>query len=177
MTESRSQQVPTGEALEKARRRVGFTVEAAATALGVTVQALGDFESGLRTPGEELLEEMLSLYGVERGRIVTRPWVPRVSPRYDRETGTLWLGWTGITVTEKDNDQILRSVADALRTMRSVAHDAPIQLRAADLPLLSELLDLSDPELSDTLMRYLRISPSECLYLVNQMVVMASVHR
>ncbi|MFW2383205.1 MAG: helix-turn-helix domain-containing protein, partial [Acidimicrobiales bacterium] len=175
MSNGRSDQVPTGEALEKARRRVGFSVEAAAAELSVTVEALGEYESGFRTPADDLIEQMLSLYGVEEGRIVGRPWVPRVAPRYDRETETLWMGWSAITVSPKDNDQIIRSVADALRSMRSSAHDAPLQLRTADLPLLSELLDLGDEELPDILMRYLRLSPSDCLNLVNQMVVVASV--
>lgn len=175
VSNGRSHQVPTGEALEKARRRVGFSVVAAAAELNVTVEALGDYESGLRTPSEDLVGQMLSLYGVEVGRIVSRPWVPRVAPRYDQETETLWMGWSAITVSPKDNEQIIRAVADALRSMRSAAHDAPLQLRTADLPLLSELLDLSDNELPDILMQYLRLSPSDCLNLVNQMVVLASV--
>jgi hypothetical protein len=117
---------------------------------------------------------MVALYGVEPGRIVSRSWVPRVPPRYDPKTKTLWLGWNGICITEGDNEQIIRSVADALRSMRSVGHDTPLKLRATDLPLLAELLDLSDESLPDILMRYLRLSPSDCLSHLNEMVVMAS---
>ncbi len=174
MSEVRSHQVPTGEALEKARRRVRFTSEAASDALGISVRTLGDFESGLRTPSDAVVEAMLALYGVEIGRIVSRAWVPRVPPKYDREKQTLWLGWSAIHITENDNDQIVRSVAAALRSMRSLADDAPLQLRATDLPLLAQVLDLSDEELPDTFMKYLRLSPSDCLCLVNEMVVLVS---
>jgi transcriptional regulator with XRE-family HTH domain len=176
MSEVRSRQVPTGEALEKARRRVGFSSQDAADRLGLSARSLGDFESGLRTPSESVVEAMLELYGVEAGRIINRPLVPRVPPRYDRETQTLWMGWSAIHITENDNDRTLCSVAAALRSMRSFDHDQPLQIRAADLPLLAEILDLHDENLPDILMRYLRVSPTECLYLVNQMVVLDSVH-
>jgi transcriptional regulator with XRE-family HTH domain len=174
VSEVRSHQVPTGEALEKARRRVGFTAVAASEALGIPVRALGDFESGLRTPSDAVVEAMLALYGIELGRITSRSWVPRVPPRYDSDTQTLWLGWSAIHITEKANDQILCSVAAALRSMRSLAHDAPLQVRATDLPLLAQVLDLTDENLPDTFMRYFRLSPSDCLCLVNEMVVLVS---
>ena len=175
MDNSTRQEVPTGVALEKARRRVGFSAVDAATRLGISPGALGDFECGLRTPDVELINAMSELYGVEPGRFVSRPLVPRVSPRYDADAGVLWMGWSAIHIREKDNEQIIRSVAAALRSMRSLADFGPVQLRTSELPLLSALFDLHDPELETLLMQHLNISPSDALGIINEMVFYASV--
>ena len=167
--------MPTGVALEKARRQVGFSAADAAARLGISPGSLGDFESGLRTPDAELISTMSELYGVEPGRFASRPWVPRIPPRYDAEAGVLWLGWNAIHIREKDNEQIIRSVAAALRSMRSLADSSPVLLRSAELPLLSSLFDLNDLELEDLLMRYLNISPSDALGIINEMVLFSSV--
>jgi transcriptional regulator with XRE-family HTH domain len=170
-----SNEVPTGEALEKARRRVGFSVEGAAASLGVTTAALADFESGVRTPSEELISAMSKLYGVEKGRFASRPWVPRVPPRFDEETGVLWLGWCSIKVVPGDNDHLARSVAAAIRTMRSLTDDSPVRLRSSDLQLLGRLFDLDDELLPDRLASYLRLPPNEALGIVNTMVASTAV--
>ncbi len=176
MATAHDQHVPTAVALEKARRRVGFSVEAAADELNITTRLLGDIESGMRTPGPDLIEAMVSLYGVEPGRIEGREWVPRVPARYDAESHVLQMGWTSIQIKEKDNDHIARSLAVALREMRSLPGDGPVVLRSTELGLLAPLFDLSAPDLPEILARYLRLTPNEALSLVNQMVVLDSVH-
>ena len=176
MPESRNQQVPTGEALEKARRRVGFSVDAAAEELKISTRLLGDIESGMRTPDPDLIDAMVALYGVEPGRIASREWVPRVPARYDADTKVLQMGWSSIQIKEKDNDHIARSIAVALREMRSLPGESPVVLRSSELGLLAPLFDLRDPDLPEILTRYLRLPPSDALNLVNQMVVLDSVH-
>lgn len=173
--QSEVHEVPTGLALEKARRRVGFSVDAAASSLGISVSALGDYESGMRTPSKDVIADMCRLYGVEAGRVASRPWVPRVPPRYDGDTDLLWIGWTSISVKEKNNEHLLRAAAAALRDMRSLTDDSPVVLRSAELPLLSTLFDLNDEGLEDLLVRYLKIQPADALQIISEMVVLAAV--
>ncbi len=169
-------EVPTGAALEKARRRVRYSPEAAASALGLTVRALGEYESGLRTPSDDLIDAMSTLYGVEPGRFASRPWVPRVPSRYDPDTGTLWVAWNAVQVKGMDNERLCRSIADAIRTTRSLSNTSPIHFRTSELPELAKLFDLHDDALPDLFMEFLRLSPSEALLLVSEMVVVNSVH-
>ncbi len=175
MSDSTTREVPTGLALEKARRRVGFSAPDAAARLGINPGLLGEFENGIRTPDQELIAVMSQLYGVEPGRLASRPLVPRVPSRYDSDAGVLWMGWSSIQIREKDNEQIIRSIAAALRSMRSLADFSPVLLRSTELPLLSSLFDLHDLELEDLLMRYLNVPPSDALGIVNEMIVYASV--
>lgn len=176
MAESRNQRVLTGEALEKARRRVGFSVGAAAEELKISTRLLGDIESGMRAPDAELVDAMVALYGVEPGRIANRKWVPRVPASYDADTQILRLGWSSIQIKEKDNDHIARSIAVALREMRSLPGESPVVLRSTELGPLAPLFDLHDPDLPEILTKYLRLPPSDALNLVNHMVVLDSVH-
>ena len=171
MDETTGQEVPTGLALEKARRQVGFSTEDAAQHLGISLNALGDFESGLRTPNDELIAAMSRLYGVEPGRFASRPWVPRVPARYDANEGVLWMGWTARHVREGDNEQIVCAIAATLRTLRSLTDSSPVHLRPSELPLLARLFDLADPDLENIMMRHLNISPTDALGLINEMVV------
>lgn len=171
MNETTSQEVPTGLALEKARRQVGFSTFDAAQHLGISLQALGDFESGLRTPNDELIAAMSNLYGVEPGRFASRPWVPRVPARYDAKAGVLWMGWTAIHVGGKNNEQIVCAIAATLRSLRSLTDTSPVHLRPSELPLLARLFDLADPNLENLMMQHLNISPNDALGLINEMVV------
>ncbi len=170
MNDQTTNEIPTGEALCKARRRVGHSIESAATAIHIPPSALADYESGMRTPGEDLINELADLYGVERRRLASRPWVPQVPPEYDSETRALSMGWHTIQVQPGNNEHLIRSVAAALRSMRSLAETAPLQIRGAELPLLSSLMDLSDPALTDIMVRYLGLAPDEALGLINEMV-------
>lgn len=175
MSETEPRRVPTGEAYAKARRRVGYTVEVAAERLGIPVRALGDYESGLRTPPADVMAAMSDLYGVERGRLGTWPWVERVPPRYDEATQTLWMDWISVRLERGNNEQVARAVAAAIRTLRSLPDLAPIVIRSAEIPILGELFDLEDEALPDVLMRYLQLPPSDALALVNTMVAAVAV--
>lgn len=163
-------EIATGEALFKARLRVGHSIESAAMSLHIPPSALADYESGIRTPGADLINEMADLYGVERHRLASREWVPQVPPEYNAETRMLSLGWHTIQVHPGDNEHLIRSVAAVVRSMRSVPETSPLQLRGNELPLLAQLLDLDEPKLPDYLVYYLGIGPDDALKLVNEMV-------
>ena len=167
--------VATADALTMARRRIGFSVDTAADALHIGIRELYHYESGFRTPSGELIAEMARLYGVEPERLGTREWVPRVPPRFDERASVLWLGWMPIEVKPGDNEHLIRSVAGALRTMRSLDGSDPIFIRASELPLLAGLLDLDDPRLVDHLANYLTLNDVESLALLNEMVMIEAV--
>lgn len=169
-TERETNEIPTGEALFKARLRVGHSIASAAMSLHIPPSALADYESGMRTPGDNLINEMADLYGVERHRLASRPWVPQVPPEYHPETKTLSMGWHTIQVHPGDNEHLIRSVAAVVRSMRSLAETSPLQLRGLELPLLAKLIDLTDPKLPNLLGYYLCIGPDAALTLVNEMV-------
>ncbi len=170
MTERVINEIPTGEALFKARLRVGHSIASAAMSLHIPPSALADYESGMRTPGDNLINEMADLYGVERHRLASRPWVPQVPPEYHPETNTLSMGWHTIQVHPGDNEHLIRSVAAVVRSMRSLAETSPVQLRELELPLLAKLIDLTDPKLPNLFGYYLGIGPDAALQLVNEMV-------
>lgn len=159
--------VPLGQALEGARRRVQFSTEAAADQLGIDTRELGLYESGLRTPRADLLEAMGELYGVDPSRFESRPYLPRIPPRIDREARTLELGWMTIDLAPADtspdgaNHYLVRSIAGSLRSMRGLDVGQPVYLRRSEFPLLATLLDTNDDELAVLLMRYLSLSFQE----------------
>ncbi len=167
--------VPLGKALEGARRRVQFSVESAASHLGIDTRELGLYECGLRTPDAEMLRLMGSLYGVDPDRLESRPYLPRVPPRIDRTAKTLSMGWMTIDLSPVDdnpaqaNEYLVRSIAGSLRTMRGLDVGQPVYLRRSELPLLAALLDTTDNDLPVLLMRYLSLSYSETLQLVASM--------
>lgn len=175
MDNSTIQDVPTGLALEKARRRIGLRAMDAAARLGISPGVLGDFESGLRTPNDEIVAAMSALYGVEPDQFASRPLAPRTPPRYDSDAGVLWLGNNAIALRDGDHEHVVRWLAAALRSMRSLPASSPVIPRTPDLELLSSILDLDDPELENVLMQHLNVSPSDALGLINEMVVYATV--
>lgn len=159
--------IPLGQALEGARRRVQFSIEAAAGQLGIDARELGLYECGLRSPRPDLLAAMGDLYGVDPSRLESRPFLPRIPPRIDRTSKTLELGWMTIDLApvearpEEANEYLVRSIAGSLRTMRGLDVGQPVFLRRSEFPLLATLLDTDDDELAVLFMKYLSLSYSE----------------
>jgi hypothetical protein len=85
------------------------------------------------------------------------------------------LGWCSIAVVPGDNEHLARSVAVAVRTMRSLTDESPVRLRSSDLSLLGTLFDLDDEFLTDHLSKHLRVPPNEALGLINEMVALTAV--
>ncbi len=165
--------VPLGRALEGARRRVQFSAEAAAIELGIDLRELGMYESGLRSPRPELLEDMGALYGVDPSRLESRPYLPRIPPRIDLQAKTLELGWMSIDLSPIDdrpaeaNEYLVRSIAGSLRTMRGLDVGQPVFLRRSEFPLLASLLDTKDDELPVLFMQHLSLSYHEVVELID----------
>ncbi|MEZ5343114.1 MAG: helix-turn-helix transcriptional regulator [Acidimicrobiales bacterium] len=163
--------VPLGEALRKARTRVGYGLEAAATAAGLSERELGDYECGIRTPNQAVSEALANIYGVEPERFGNREFVARVPGRYDSDKQILWLGWFRIDFNPATgtNEQLFRSVGAALRSMRSLSETAPVFIRQQEVAILAALLDLADADLAFLIMRYLRLSYAEASNLIERM--------
>ncbi len=162
--------VPLGRALEKARSRLGYSLEAAASTLGISERLLGHLEAGLRTPTEGLLEVLCERLGLDPERLGTRAYVPRVAPYLNESGNILWLGWLPIHLPEGfGNEHLVRSVGSTLRLMRSLDPSQPVYLRASDLPLLVSLLDIEDPTLPTLLIRYLGLTLSEAVWEITRM--------
>ncbi len=163
--------VPLGEALEKARVRVGFSVPAAASAVGLSETELSHYECGIRTPSEEISAALARIYDVEPDRLGHREFVARVPGRFNAEDGALWLGWYRINFDPltDTNEQLLRSIGAALRSMRSLPESAPVFIRSQEIELFASLVDLTDENLAFLTMRYLRLSYSDTTSLIARM--------
>lgn len=163
--------VPLGEALEKARIRVGFSVQAAASAVGVSETELAHYECGIRTPSADISAALARIYGVEPERLGHREFVARVPGRFNAEEGALWLGWCRINFDPltDTNEHLLRSIGAALRSMRSLPETAPVFIRSQEIELFASLIDLTDENLAFLVMRYLRLSYSDTTSLIAEM--------
>lgn len=164
-TQEPQYQLPVGEALVAVRQRSGYSLDSAARELGISVRHLLHIEAGLRTPSQELLGHIEEIYGFELDRLESRTWAERIPPRYDLETGTLWLGWLPIEAEAGENEKLVRSIAAALRTMRSMNDHQPVYLRGSEFPVLSPLFDLEDLHLPFYFMRYLHQTFQEASWL------------
>jgi transcriptional regulator with XRE-family HTH domain len=160
-----------GEALEKARHRVGFSIESASAAVGISQRDLGNIESGLRSPQHDVLKALARIYGVDHNRFGSGRGVPRVPPRYDEDQGVLWLGYVSITFDRAvhDNNHLLQSVGGAMRTMRDLDSQMPVIIRTTEFAIFADLLDLDDPELPQLLGHHLNVDSAHIVWLMEQL--------
>lgn len=61
-----------GERLKNARTKKDYTQEHAANLLGITFQALSNYERGVRDPDPEMLKKMADLYNVSTDWLLGR---------------------------------------------------------------------------------------------------------
>lgn len=136
-----------------ARTLLGYSVEGAAEALGMTASLLRDVESGTIPVSPEIQARMEAVYEMSLEGLIERApkRVPRTPMAYDEERGILRVGTLGVRFNRETdgNDVLLRGFSSAVRRQRQVPPSVPLRLRRLDLPVLAELLDLDDPELDD----------------------------
>ncbi len=144
---------PMAHAVATARALLGYSLEGASARLGIPVAIIEDAESGDLQINDELKAVFEEAYGIELKTLVRKrtDYVPRTPLAYDAANGILRVGTLGIRfrLGLDDNDVLLRGFSSAVRRQRQLPPSVPLQLRKADLPVLSSLLDLDDPELDE----------------------------
>lgn len=162
------QQVPAGHVFQTLRHRLAYSLESAASALGVEERELDLIESGIRTPDDALVEQMAELYGVDPAKLGSRGVMPRVPAALDNDRNVLWLGWLPVELDAVDsNESLLRSISQNIRSMRRMGESQPIYVRATDLTLLAAVVDLDDDELPTVMMRHLKLTLMESVELID----------
>ncbi len=139
------------DAAATARSLVGYSVDGAAAALGLPAAILEDVESGKTPLNAALRTRLEQCYGVNLDDVMRkRPdFTPRTPMAYDATRGVLRVGTLGVRfrIGLDSNDDLLRGLSTAIRRQRRLPPNVPLQLRAADIPVLAHLLDIEDPEL------------------------------
>lgn len=142
-----------GDAVAEARAMLGMSITGAAGKMGMTESLLTDIESGMVEMNGALQEVFESAYGIDLSNVTSghRQHAERRPMVYDEQEGVLRIDNLGIRFRRgvDDNDVLLRGFSSAIRRLRRLAPDVPIRLRANDLPVLAQLIDLDDPELDD----------------------------
>lgn len=142
-----------GAAITSARSVLGYSIEGAATSIGISPTILSAAEnaeiainSALRLQIETSFEMDLDQFIVDPVELSTREPL-----EYDEKNGILRVGKLGVAfrLGVDSNDVLLRGFSSAIRSERGVAVNEPLRLRVADLPVLAHLVDLNDPELDE----------------------------
>lgn len=140
-----------GEAVAAARTLLGITTSGAAGMLQMTEPLLADIESGVVEPNEVLRDIFEKAYDLDLSWVSFGPreHVERQQLSYDEDAGILTVDNLGVRfrVGVDDNDVLLRGFSSAVRRLRCLTPDVPINLRADDMPVLAQLIDLTDSEL------------------------------
>ena len=158
------------DALLKLRQLRGHTLDEAAAALGITPRELRAIEAGSAHPEPEMIESMAELYRVDPARLGTDVMVDRSDPAIDPETCVVWLGWLPIEYGSNlaTNREILESVADGIRLLRSAHPTASVQMRTEELDLVMTLLDLADENLIADAVRAFRLPWKRTAEIINE---------
>ncbi len=132
---------------------VGYSIEGAAEAMGVTASILRDAESGSAPINTQLRLSMEQCYGADLDEYLPKHpgFRPRTPLEYDESAGVLRVGTLGVRFRKgvDTNDDLLRGFSAAIRRQRRLPPSVPLRLRSLDIPVLAELLDLTDEELDD----------------------------
>lgn len=152
-------QLPIGRLLELARKRAGFSESGACWALKITEWELARYESGVRTPGPSLLEEMSELYEVDFDNAKTE-----VTDTH------MQIGWAEVDLSGcTDNESRLRRITSTLRAIRRLDLSTKIVVRTEEEAVLAEALDVDEPDLEGQLAAWLSIAPEEAADLAERM--------
>jgi transcriptional regulator with XRE-family HTH domain len=147
----REQTRSLAEAASTARTLIGYSTEGAAQAMGISASILRDAESGAEPISPVLKLQLEACYEVKLEHFIKeRPgYRPRTPLQYDEQNGVLRVGSLGVRFRKgiDGNDALLRGFSSAIRRQRKMPPSVPLRLRSADIPVLAELMDLSDPDL------------------------------
>lgn len=160
--------VTIGVLLERARTRLGLSIEMVARELWLSPTDLDNYESGMRIPSANLVERLAEYYGVRPERFETDVPATFEISQTDATASALWLGWAAIDLSEWDgsNDYLMRSIAETLRVMRSLGSMDPVTVRETELQAISSVVDLRDPFLAARIQIWLRISAEAAEHLI-----------
>lgn len=140
-----------GAAMTTARSMLGYSLEGAAGAMGMSTSLLEQIELGKVHISTTLRLEVQQFYEIDLDPLIVarEGWVEREPMEYNEEAGVLRVGNLGVAFrrTVDSNDDLLRGFSSAVRSERGMGVNEPLRLRAADLPLLGYLVDLEDPDL------------------------------
>ncbi len=140
-------------AIATARTLVGYSLEGGARAIGINEALLRDLEAGVLEVNEEMRQLIEEAYGIRLAKLASQAPAnaPRIPLSYDAALGVLRVGSLGVRfrLGLDDNDVLLRGFSSAVRRQRQVPPSVPLQLRKADLNLLSTLLNLDDEDLDE----------------------------
>jgi len=166
----------TGQTLRRLRELSGMNERTAARRLGVRRAELRDWEEHRAAPDAAQLTRAIDVYGqdAETTLAIRRPLTEPDRP------GVLVVGDEEIVIADhvrtaatshQANEAVLASYLAAVRRQRSLAADAPVQLRSADISSLSIELDLTDDHLQDLLADLLQLTPAGAQYTTRALLV------
>ena len=170
----------TGQTLRRLRELSGMNERTAARRLGVRRAELRDWEEHRAAPDAAQLTRAIDVYGqdAETTLAIRRPLTEPDRP------GVLVVGDEEIVIADhvrtaatshQANEAVLASYLAAVRRQRSLAADAPVQLRSADISSLSIELDLTDDHLQDLLADLLQLTPAGAQYTTRALLVVGVV--
>lgn len=139
-----------GRLLESARRRIGLSEQAAANRVRVSVHEIYDFESGLRTPSQTLVELMCEAYGIEPARLASDVGMALGD---GPQPNKLFIAWYEVDLAEIDDAERLRRIGVTFRRLRSLSEERPVTIRDDELVLISRIIDTNDTNLPSHLAR------------------------
>lgn len=158
--------VPLGRLLETARRRVSMTEAGAANRLRITEREIVDFESGMRTPTNDLIDEMCDIYGTSRDRMASDAGIAVDDPE---NPTVLWIGWAQVDLRGVSNRDRIFRIAATFRELRHLAEDAPVTIRNEELLPVCRSIDVDQPTLVQDLADALLLGHQLTLELSSRM--------
>lgn len=166
--------VPLGTLLENARRRAMLTEEGAANLIRISVNEVFDFESGLRTPSDNLLEIMADVYGTSVDRL-------RSNAGADIDGGAgpavMNIGWAQVDIEDATDVERLQRIAATFRAMRNIDEHAAIVIRDDEIEGLSRGVKTIDHTLIDHLIQIFGCDRERAIEVVARMSYHATARK
>lgn len=160
---------PLARALRQARSLAEIPAETVANVLDCSLGELAAIEAGAVHPDEVTIAELAQIYGLSTDRLGTSRWVPRSEPRLDADERVLWIEWLPISCGEDagSNAEILATVANHLRFIRSLRSYDAVRMRVAELDLLVSMLDRTQSDLVLDFARAMRLPWREAAEVID----------
>ncbi len=155
--------VPIGTLLEKSRRRLGYSTETVARELWLSKRELDNFESGMATPPNDIVERLAEFYGIDPERLTPGRIAERVAAPDEAGHEILYLAWAAVDLSETDgsNTQLLFKLSQTMRSIRGLAEGSPVSIRDDELEVIASVLDLDHVDFAGDLARAFGLSALE----------------